>query len=267
MAITDQANVEFWNELCGTTFARCLGITDHSKTSLERFDRAYLDFYPYLLRHVNLDRVANRRVLEIGLGYGTLGQKIVEAGADYLGVDIAEVPVRMMHHRLRLSRLPGSCVHGSALSLPLASSSVDFVISIGCLHHTGNIQRGIDEAHRVLKPGGTAFLMVYNQYSYRQWTRWPMSTLRALLRDMGYSTGELRVTEAQRRAYDGSITGRAAPETIFLSIRRLRQMLGRFLRVTFHKENSDNFLRLPRRLWLPSLGRCLGLDIYIQAEK
>jgi hypothetical protein len=44
-------------------------------------------------------------------------------------------------------------------------------------------------------------------------------------------------------------------------------MLGRFSRVTLHKENSDNFLRLPRRMWLPSLGRCLGLDIYIQAEK
>ncbi len=43
----DKANAEFWNELCGTTMARSLGITDHSLESLKRFDEAYLAFYPY----------------------------------------------------------------------------------------------------------------------------------------------------------------------------------------------------------------------------
>ena len=44
-------------------------------------------------------------------------------------------------------------------------------------------------------------------------------------------------------------------------------MLGRFSRVTLRKENADNCLRPPRRVWLPTLGRWLGLDIYIRAEK
>ncbi len=264
---TNQANAEFWSELCGSTFARSLGITDHSMSSLERFDRAYLDFYPYLLRYVNLDRLAGRRVLEIGLGYGTLGQKIAEAGAEYFGLDIAELPVRMMRHRLRLRGLPGSCARGNALSLPLASSSVDSVIAIGCLHHTGNIQLGLDETHRVLRPGGYAVLMLYNQFSYRQWARWPAATARALLREMAFPVTQVAVSEAQRRAYDSSATGDAAPETAFVSIAQLRQMLSHFSRVEFHKENTDNFLRLPRRLLLPKLGRRFGLDIYIQAQK
>ena len=72
----DRANADFWNELCGTNFARELGITDHSLRSLKLFDQAYLEFYPYLLKHVNLARMSGRKVLEVGLGYGTLGQKI-----------------------------------------------------------------------------------------------------------------------------------------------------------------------------------------------
>jgi SAM-dependent methyltransferase len=264
---TDQANVEFWNELCGSGLARTIGITDHSKDSLEHFDRAYLEFYPYLLSRVRLDELRDHQVLEIGLGYGTLGQKIVEAGARYIGVDIADTPVRMMRHRLRLYGLTGSCLRGSALSLPFPSGCMDYVISIGLLHHTGDVQRGLDEAYRVLKSGGTAVLMLYNQFSYRQWTRWPISTARALFGEMGLRSRPLPVTEAQRLMYDRATGGRAAPETVFTSVRRLRQLLGRFSRVTFRKENSDNFLRLPRKVWLPWLGPCLGLDIYIRAEK
>ncbi len=264
---TDEANVEFWNELCGSNLARSLGITDHSRGSLERFDRAYLTFYPYLLRHVNPERLANHRVLEVGLGYGTLGQKIAEAGAHYLGFDIADAPVRMMRHRLRLHGLPGSCARGSALSLPLASGSVDYVISIGCLHHTGNVQQALNEMYRVLRAGGGAVFMVYNQLSYRQWLRWPVATLRALLRDIGFSVRKVTVSETQRRAYDSGAGGQAAPETVFLSISQLRAMLGRFSRAEFHKENNDNLFRLPRKLLLSYLGRWLGLDIYIEAQK
>ena len=47
-AETDIRNAEFWDELCGTTFARSVGVTDASPQSLARFDAAYMEFYPYL---------------------------------------------------------------------------------------------------------------------------------------------------------------------------------------------------------------------------
>lgn len=78
----DKANAEFWNELCGSYMAKELGIEDHSIESLRRFDQAYLDYYPYLLRHVRPERMNGKKVLETGLGYGTLGQEIVENGAE-----------------------------------------------------------------------------------------------------------------------------------------------------------------------------------------
>ena len=72
----DEKNIEFWDELCGTKQARQLGVTDSSTQSLERFDAWYFDLYPYLFDHVRLRELVGRDVLEIGLGYGSLSQKI-----------------------------------------------------------------------------------------------------------------------------------------------------------------------------------------------
>lgn len=274
-----QANAEFWNELCGTVLARRLGITDDSAESLRRFDRAYLDAYPYLPDRVGVARMAGKRVLEIGLGYGTLGQKIADSGAAYLGLDISPGPVAMMNHRLRIHALPGRALVGSVLDCPVRSSSVDQVVSIGCFHHTGNVQRCIDETYRVLKPSGVATLMVYNQFSYRQWLRWPSRTLRAWL--SGVRGSAPPSTEEQRRAYDSDIGGRAAPETAFVSVQTLQRMLQRFSRVKIRRENcADIFLGfhlphfnkqiglvVPRKRMLSSVGRWAGLDLYITAWK
>lgn len=63
--------------------------------------------------------------------------------------------------------------------------SLDYLVSIGCFHHTGDVQRCIDETYRVLKPGGRACIMVYNRFSCWQWVKWPATTFKALLHDAG----------------------------------------------------------------------------------
>jgi SAM-dependent methyltransferase len=213
-----------------------------------------------------------KRVLEIGLGYGTLGQKIAETGADYVGLDIARGPVRMMNHRLRMAGLGGVALQGSMLSCPLKAGSCDAVVSIGCFHHTGDIARCIRETSRVLKRGGRAFLMVYNQYSYRQWLRWPLATLGEGLAELGLRERGRTITEEQKKAYDSDTSGAGAPETVFLSIRLLREMLADFSEVRFFKENCTDFQLkgftfIQRKKMLATLGRTLGLDIYLEAVK
>ena len=262
----DAANAAFWDELCGSSFARALGVTDRSVPSLQRFDKAYLDLYPYLLRHVPAHTMRGQNVLEIGLGYGTLSQRIAAAGAHYNGLDIAAGPVDMVNHRLRMAALSGSAIQGSMLECPFPDASMDCVASIGCFHHTGNQQRCIDEAFRVLRPGGRAFIMVYNRFSYRQWMRWPTATLRAAL---GRSD---TVVDSQRKAYDANAAGDGAPETVFTSTAEFRVMLARFSRVSIVRENCDHItLRgrtlFPRNLLLGSLGRAAGLDLYASATK
>jgi SAM-dependent methyltransferase len=266
------ANRRFWNELCGTALARSLGIADHSADALGRFDEAYLAFYPFLTRHVPVTSFTGLRVLEIGLGYGTLGQRIAQSGAAYTGLDVAAGPVAMMRHRLGLLGLAGSAVQGSMLAAPFADASFDRVVSIGCFHHTGDTQRCLDETWRLLRPGGVAHVMLYNRYSARRWQRWPATTLAEWLQEAARGRVDATVPAAQRLAYDSDGSGAAAPETEFFSTRQLERMLRRFHRVDLAKENVGDLriggrVLVPRRFLLGNLGRCAGQDIYIRAEK
>jgi SAM-dependent methyltransferase len=260
-------NADFWDELCGSALARDLDIRDASGRSLARFDRAYLDLYPYLLGYVRPAEWKDRRVVEVGLGYGTLSQQLLDAGASYTGIDIARGPAAMVNHRAQLLGRPACAVRGSVLALAVADQSVDCVVSIGCFHHTGSVEQCIRETHRVLKPGGVAIVMVYNQFSYRHWMRWPLATTRAWLadrRDRRIATAPVH----QRKKYDANAAGVAAPETVFVSAHRLRQMFRDFRSVEISKENNTNLLRIiPRRLLLPLLGTRLGLDLYVRAVK
>lgn len=271
---TDRANAEFWNELCGTGLARHLGIREHSKSSLERFDRAYYRIYPYLLPIVAPKRMAGHDVLEIGLGYGTLSQTLAAACANYTGLDIAAGPVNIVNHRLRMGGYSGCATQGSALEMPFSDASFDFVVSIGCFHHTGNLRRCINESWRVLRPGGRLVAMVYNRFSMRQWLHWPLETYRyARAERSELPPANAHGTNPQRAAYDAHVqTGEACPETEFHSIRQLRHMLRQFEQITFRKRNCDQYLFggvLPfvRPFLLRTIGPVLGLDIYFEAAK
>ena len=256
----DARNRAFWDELCGTSLARQLGISDRTESSLRRFDDAYLAFYPYLLRRVPVAKFGGKKVLEIGLGYGTLGQQIAAFCGEYSGLDIAKGPVDMMNHRLALRGMGGKAVQGSMLECAFYDSTFDVVVSIGCFHHTGDLQRCIDETYRVLKPGGEAYIMVYNKFSYRNWMRWPVATLKALLQP---ESGRSR-SQSERKAYDASQTGEAAPETVFTSTAELQHYFKHFSAFSAAKENWGGLLRLTL---LPVIGPVCGLDIYVAARK
>ncbi|HZZ77744.1 MAG TPA: class I SAM-dependent methyltransferase [Gemmataceae bacterium] len=265
-------NSEFWNELCGSGLAKILGITEHTPESLRRFDAAYFDIYPYLLPIVNPSRMAGKDVLEIGLGYGSMCQQLAGAGARYAGLDIAAGAVRMTNLRLEMQGFAGRAVVGSAHEMPFVSGSFDFVVSIGCFHHTGNLQRCIDETHRVLRPGGRAIVMVYNKFSLRQWLGWPWQTFKEVLREWGLLKSAAELTEAQKFSYDHNAAGAAAPETVLTSVRDARRIFAAFETVTMQKRNMDPLMLRGRMIidrpkLLGVVSRMFGLDLYIEAKK
>ena len=269
-SIIDEQNSTFWDELCGSGLARSLGIRDRNEASLARFDDAYFAMYPYLDGYLDRFDLKNRRVLEIGLGYGTLGGAIARRGAIYHGVDISPEPVAMMRHRLRMTGTPHDdrIIQASAAALPFPDGTFDFVYSIGCLHHTGQLAASIDEIHRVLAPGGRAVIMVYNARSFRQLIRVRLrSAVRRLLR-----RGEVTATEAAAM-YDTDTTGHAAPFTEFVSTSRARRLFRRFDAVEMRLRNFDDLtirgrrlLRRDRILGSP-IERLLGLDLYVVARR
>lgn len=268
----DVRNAQFWDELCGTVEAKRLGVVDHGRESLQKFDRWYMGYYPYLSRHVPFERMHGRRVLEIGLGFGTVAQRIAEASADYVGLDIAANPVAMVNHRLRQNGLAGRAIRANMLNCPFEDRSFDWIVAIGCFHHTGNLQRCLDESWRVLLPGGRAVVMVYNAYSYRRWQDFRRETSRYFLWDkFGIGRPHTGANKRERGSYDDNLQGEVAPETVFTSAAHMRRMTRRWSKLRVCRENIavyewlfKNQSREAACLWF---GPLCGLDLYCELQK
>jgi SAM-dependent methyltransferase len=212
------------------------------------------------------------KVLEIGLGYGTVSQRLAESGADYTGLDIAQGPVSMVNQRLTQNHLPGVAIKGSILEPQLPAANFDCVIAIGCLHHTGNLKLAIEQCHSLLKADGQLIFMVYYAYSYRRFRMTPILTIKNMVKEVfGYRGVVGNGSNRQRAAYDVSSKGLGAPHTDWISIKSLRKYCQIFTDFSPKLENIDqekpySFTKrqdLLKTKW-PSL---LGLDLYVTCTK
>ena len=267
----DSKNAEFWDTLCGSQLAKKLGINDDSKESLKKFDDWYFDFYPYLYTHIPFDEMKGKKVLDVGLGYGTVAQKIAQSGADYRGLDIAQGPVSMANLRINRNKLNGEAVVGSILDAPFENETFDWVVAIGCLHHTGNLKKAIGEVHRLLKKGGNAMIMVYNATSYRQYQENLVGSLKRsfitpkIVENINNETGN----EKSRGAYDTNNEGDAAPQTEFVTLKELSMLCSDFSSCSITKENigEDGIFKKTSREKALKFGAYLGLDLYCRLTK
>lgn len=265
-------NSEFWDEMCGSGLAKFLGITDASLESLRKFDDWYFNFYPYLFDHIPFGAMQAKDVLEVGLGYGTVSQRLAQCGARYTGLDIAAGPVEMVLHRFKQNALLGAASQGNILKPESPESSFDYVVAIGCLHHTGNLRLAIENCWRLLRPGGQLIFMVYYAYSYRRIRMAPAATLRYMMRELGGHRGVVGVSgEHERAAYDTSSSGAGAPHTDWTSVRSLREYCQKFNQFSATIENIDQetpFGWTPRETLLATKWpRRVGLDLYATAIK
>jgi ubiquinone/menaquinone biosynthesis C-methylase UbiE len=97
---------------------------------------------------------AGDAVADIGCGPGTAARHAARLGASVTGVDPAPVMLRIARLLTRRSPQAARYARGSAEALPLPGSSVSAAWSIACVHHWADLDAGLDEARRVLKPGG-----------------------------------------------------------------------------------------------------------------
>lgn len=208
----------------------------------------------------------------MGLGYGTVAQRLAEFGARYEGLDIAAGPVAMVNHRLQQNALQGSAVQGSILEPPYHPSSFDAVVAIGCLHHTGDLAAAISQCHRLLRPGGSLIFMVYYAYSYRRWLQATANTWRYRVAEMKGERKVVGTLESKHRAaYDTNEAGEGAPHTDWVSKKSLAAFCQEFSSFKPTLENIDS--TLPFRHWsraqlsktrIPNL---MGLDLYATVTK
>jgi SAM-dependent methyltransferase len=261
----DRKNAEYWDMLCGWALAQDVELTGDEVEDLRRFDAAYLDYYPYLLDYIDPPALRDKDVLEIGLGYGTLSQLLALAGARYVGLDVAQEPVALLERRIASlgDRVTGRAIRGSALALPLEDESFDYVYSIGCLHHTGNLPQAVQEVHRVLRPGGTAIVMVYYSHSIRH--------LVAPLRRIVDADWRRRYDAKVRALYDTDPSGAPPPHTEYADHDDVRRLFAGFGSVSAEVRNFPEWmirgLAIRRTWFLDNIASRIGLDVYITAVK
>lgn len=138
--------------------------------SREFYDAAEKLRYEY---HYHLpplfDRIAHQyaggKLLEVGCSMGNDTIQFARRGMHVTGVDITEKAIELIQGRFALYGEKGDFRVADAEALPFEDNTFDAVYSFGVLHHTPDTAGAIEEIRRVLKPGGKAFIMLYNTYS------------------------------------------------------------------------------------------------------
>jgi ubiquinone/menaquinone biosynthesis C-methylase UbiE len=159
----------FWNtEACGTHFVAAPAGTPEFYVAYRRF-RYNVEFHiPELIQWAG---VAGKNVLEIGVGNGADGVLIAQSGATYTGVDITEAALKASAAHFDCLGIKGRFQLENAENLSFPDSVFEVVYSYGVLHHSPHPEKAIKEVHRVLKPGGTALIMLYHKHSFNYYVR------------------------------------------------------------------------------------------------
>lgn len=236
---------------------------------------------------------AGQHVLEIGCGLGTDLTQFARAGARCVGIDLTPRAVELCERHFAVHRLSGRFSVGDAENLAFGDQTFDLVYSHGVLHHTPDTERAIDEVHRVLKPGGTAIVMLYHRHSFNYWVnirvvrRLGLSAMRTVAgrRLVRALVGSARpeVAEYERIARDGAVQGvqqllnqntdgPGNPLSRVFSRREARHAFRRFsvVRLETHwlvKKNLPVLGRLVPPVIDYWAGRFVGWDLYVIARK
>jgi ubiquinone/menaquinone biosynthesis C-methylase UbiE len=108
-------------------------------------------------------------VLDVGCGAGTQCQFWVDRGHDYMGIDINAPLVRLARERAQESGRDAARFEvSSATQLPFADASFDVCLMPELLEHIGDWETCLNEAVRVLRPGGVVYVSTSNRLCPKQ---------------------------------------------------------------------------------------------------
>ncbi len=112
------------------------------------------------------DAYRGKEVLEIGCSIATDGLEFAKRDANYTGVDLTPHSIELAKERFSLFGVKGNFVVVNAEErLPFPDNTFDHAYSFGVIHHSPIPSKIVGEIYRVLKPGGTITIMLYNRTS------------------------------------------------------------------------------------------------------
>lgn len=253
---------DFWN--AGPCGARDLGEhEDFAAHARARYTRE-----PYILDFADFAHSRGKRVLEIGVGMGADYLEWLKAGANATGVDLSDASLECARRRCTLAGYEPDLQVADAEHLPFADATFDRVYSYGVMHHSPDTRQCLQEAWRVLKPGGDLRVMVYHHPSLTGlmlWLRYGAlggKSLRQTVYDHLESPGTKAFTEPEVRAmlpeFEAVVTQQAfSPGDLLLNSPSAK----------FRAPVYRLVWRLFPRSLVARFGRKLGLFLLISARK
>ncbi|WP_085902013.1 class I SAM-dependent methyltransferase [Kiloniella majae] len=112
------------------------------------------------------EKFRGKNVLEVGCGMGYMAMNWAQQGAKVTALDLNPVAIVQTTSRFKAFDLPGEIIEGDGRSLPFEDNKFAHVYSWGVLHHSPNIESSLAEVFRVVEPGGTVGVMLYNRNSF-----------------------------------------------------------------------------------------------------
>jgi ubiquinone/menaquinone biosynthesis C-methylase UbiE len=187
---------EYWNRH---------NVTDHRSFTTAEDSLRYFHWrnsqYANYLALMPVSGFDDRRVLDYGcgpghdlVGFGVFSKPAALAGADVSASSIREARARLVLHGIDAALY---CIRPGE-RLPFEDDDFDHVHSSGVLHHVEDPIVTLKELKRVLRPGGTMNVMVYNFDSV--WTHLLVAYHRTIVAGRH---GDLTLREQFARSTDG----------------------------------------------------------------
>ena len=113
------------------------------------------------------------QLLNLGCGHGADFLPF-KSGFELYGVDFSSVMLELARKYAKKFSFTVNLVLADVSQLPFSDASFDWAISVATYHHLESREareRAFTELRRVLKPGGEAFITVWNRWQPRFWLR------------------------------------------------------------------------------------------------
>jgi SAM-dependent methyltransferase len=152
------------------------------------------------------------RVLEVGCGWGELAEWLArDTAAQVVAVDLSERMVELARARGVDAQV------GDVQELPFADGSFDVAVAAWMLYHVPDLDRGLSELARVLRPGG-ALVAVTNSVGHlrelRDLLAYPDGQEELFNRENGEELLRRHFSQVERRDADGVVTVRTRQKLV-----------------------------------------------------
>lgn len=152
----------FWNNHpCGSDYS----LAQDRKKYFEEIESHRYTKIRSIKEIADFDKYKGKKVLEVGCGVGTDGKQFVKYGAIYFGINLDEASTNYAKENFALMGIKGEICQMDAEKMKFADMTFDHIYSLGVLHHSPNTEEIAREMFRVIKPGGTISVMIYNKTS------------------------------------------------------------------------------------------------------